>query len=92
MTATSGSAIPSPSRSTRRRRQRCAVTGSTVTFLHAGICVIAADQAGNDDYLAAPTVTQTVIVHKAHQSITFTSDPPYSRLRRRDVRRNGHRR
>ena len=31
----------------------CTVAGSTVTFRHAGTCVIAADQAGNDDYLAA---------------------------------------
>ena len=31
----------------------CTVTGATVTFRHAGTCVIAADQAGNDDYPAA---------------------------------------
>ena len=29
--------------------------GSTVTFRHAGTCVIDADQAGNDDYTAAAT-------------------------------------
>ena len=55
---------------------QCSVTGSTVTFDHAGICVIAADQAGNDDYEAAPAVIQSVGVAKAAQSITFTSQAP----------------
>src|SRR4029079_6946128 len=56
----------------------CTVAGSTVTFRHVGTCVIADDQAANDDYLAAPTVTQSVDVAKAKQSITFTSKAPTS--------------
>ena len=56
----------------------CTVAGSTVTFRHAGTCVITADQAGNDDYDAAPTRSQSVVVAKVAQSITFTSKPPAS--------------
>ena len=56
----------------------CTVTGTTVTFDHAGTCAIAADQAGNDDYEAATTATQSVEVAKATQSITFTSKAPAS--------------
>jgi hypothetical protein len=36
--------------------------GSVVTFTGAGNCVIDANQAGNSDYLAAPTVTSTISV------------------------------
>jgi hypothetical protein len=54
----------------------CTVSGSTVTFGHAGSCVINADQAGNDDWTAAPTVKQTVTVPKVDQAITFSSAPP----------------
>lgn len=36
----------------------CSVADGTVTFQAAGTCVIAADQAGNDDYAAAPNTTQ----------------------------------
>ena len=76
-TATSTSGLPVTfSVAPSTTNSACSVSGSTVTFLHAGTCVIAADQAGNDDYTAAPRVTQSVIVHKAPQSITFTSTPP----------------
>ena len=40
----------------------CSITGSTVSFDHAGTCVIAADQAGDADYTAAPTATQQLAV------------------------------
>jgi hypothetical protein len=36
--------------------------GTTLTYTGTGSCVIDADQAGNADYLAAPTVTRTVAV------------------------------
>ena len=49
---------------------------STVTFDHAGRCEIDADQAGTDDYQAAPTVSQVVSVRKEPQSVTFTSTAP----------------
>ena len=93
MTATSGSGEPVTfSVGPATTNAACTVAGSTVTFRHAGTCVIAADQAGDDDYLAAPTVTQSVTVHKAAQSITFTSTAPSPGVRRHDVRRGGHRR
>jgi YVTN family beta-propeller protein len=40
----------------------CSITGRTVSFDHAGTCVIAADQAGDADYTAAPQVTQQMAV------------------------------
>jgi hypothetical protein len=38
----------------------CTVSGGTVTILAKGTCTIAANQAGNADYNAAPTVTQSI--------------------------------
>jgi RNA polymerase sigma factor (sigma-70 family) len=40
----------------------CAVSGSSVSFLNPGTCIIQANQAGNDDYSAAPTYTKSVNV------------------------------
>jgi hypothetical protein len=40
----------------------CAVAGSTISFLNPGTCEIQANQAGTDDYAAAPTVTASVNV------------------------------
>uniref|UniRef100_A0A1A7GEI0 Filamentous haemagglutinin outer membrane protein n=1 Tax=biofilter metagenome TaxID=1070537 RepID=A0A1A7GEI0_9ZZZZ len=37
----------------------CSIAGSNVTFLAPGTCVINANQAGNDEYSAAPQVQQT---------------------------------
>ena len=48
----------------------CSVSGSTVHFTGAGLCVIHADQAGSADYLAAPTASQTVYV-----GFIFTTSP-----------------
>lgn len=56
----------------------CVVTGSTVSMIHAGTCVVAADQAGNATFDAAPQVTQSFTVAKAPQTISFTSSPPAS--------------
>ena len=36
----------------------CGVSGSTASFSGLGTCTIDADQAGNADYLAAPTATR----------------------------------
>ena len=49
----------------------CTVSGATVTMKSAGTCTIAADQAGGDNYLAAPQVLQSVTISKASQTITF---------------------
>ena len=43
----------------------CTVSGSTVTGVSAGSCIIAADQAGNGSYNAAPQVTQSFNVTNA---------------------------
>ena len=40
----------------------CTVSGSTVTGIAAGICTIAANQAGNATYSAAPQVTQSITI------------------------------
>ena len=40
----------------------CHVSGSTVTYIETGRCVIDANQAGNDTYAAAPQVQRTVAV------------------------------
>jgi hypothetical protein len=53
----------------------CSVSGSTVTFLKAGTCVINANEAGNASYQAAPQVQQMAIVKRLGQQITFTSTP-----------------
>jgi hypothetical protein len=47
------------------------VNGSTLTIVKAGSTVITASQAGNDNYNAATSVTQTQVIDKANQTITF---------------------
>jgi len=54
----------------------CTVAGSTVTAIAAGTCTIAADQAGNGNYNAAPTVTQNITVTKSSQTIGTISFTP----------------
>ncbi|MGA3162033.1 MAG: SBBP repeat-containing protein [Terracidiphilus sp.] len=46
-------------------------THATLTITGAGTIVIAANELGNANYLAAPQVTQTLIVNQAAQAITF---------------------
>ena len=47
------------------------VSGNTLTITGAGTVVVAANQTGNDNYVAAPQVTQTITVQKAAQTINF---------------------
>jgi Big-like domain-containing protein len=54
----------------------CSISGSTVSFIGGGICVIDANQAGNANYNAAIQVQQSFMVAKNDQTITFTSTPP----------------
>jgi hypothetical protein len=54
----------------------CTVSGSTVTFVGAGTCIVNADQAGNANYNAAPQAQQTFTVSRNDQTITFTSIAP----------------
>lgn len=51
----------------------CSVDGASgaLTLVTAGNCIITADQAGDATWLAAPQATQTVVITKASQSITF---------------------
>ena len=54
--------------------RRCApCPGSTVAYIAAGSCVIAANQAGNARYADAPQVQRTITVRKIPQSISFTA-------------------
>ncbi len=70
-TASSGLAVTFTSTTT----SICTVSGSTVTGVAAGSCVVAANQAGNATYAAAPQVTQTIAVGKVSQAITFGTAP-----------------
>jgi alpha-tubulin suppressor-like RCC1 family protein len=53
----------------------CTVSGSTVTGIAAGSCVVAADQAGNTIYSAAPQVTQTFTTSLNSQTISVGAAP-----------------
>jgi hypothetical protein len=47
--------------------QVCFVSGTVLTFGRTGTCVIDANQAGNDDYTAAPQVQRTITVTETPQ-------------------------
>jgi len=51
----------------------CTVAGATASLLTSGTCILKATQAGNAIYAAAPVVQQSVVVHLAPQTITFTA-------------------
>lgn len=54
----------------------CTVTADgTVTFRHAGSCVVDVDQAGTTNYAAAATVQQTVAVDPAATALTIAVGP-----------------
>jgi hypothetical protein len=48
------------------------ISGTTLTITGAGTVVVTASQPGNTNYKAATPVSQTIIVNKASQTITFT--------------------
>jgi hypothetical protein len=55
----------------------CIVEDLSVTGVAAGTCTIAANQAGDGDYSAAPQVTQNINVSLASQTISYILvDPP----------------
>lgn len=54
----------------------CSLSGGVVTYLKAGTCTIDADQAGDADHHAAPTVQQSFAISPAAQAVTITSTPP----------------
>ena len=49
------------------------ISGTALTLTGAGTVVIAANQAGNTNYTAAPAVSQTIVVNQASQTITFAA-------------------
>ena len=51
----------------------CTVSGSNVTVVGAGNCVISASQAGDANYYIAADVSQSFTVNKASQTITFNT-------------------
>ncbi|MCW2755868.1 MAG: hypothetical protein JWQ32_3279 [Marmoricola sp.] len=53
----------------------CSISGTTLSFDHAGSCAVAADQAGTADYAAAPEATQTVTVGLAPTSVSVVLSP-----------------
>ena len=54
----------------------CTIAGNIVSFIGEGSCVVLANQAGDANYSAAPQVSQTVLVERQPQVITFTSTAP----------------
>jgi len=57
----------------------CTVSGSTVSFVGVGTCIVDADQAGDASYLPAPRAQQSfavAAVPPSSQTIVFTSSPP----------------
>jgi len=54
----------------------CTVSGSTVTPVGAGTCIIAATQAGNNGFAPATAVTQNISVAAANQTIIFVGAAP----------------
>jgi hypothetical protein len=56
----------------------CTLVTTTVKFVADGICTVAANQAGNADFLAAPQETQTGVVSRRPQAIAFVFPPPSS--------------
>lgn len=75
-TATSSAMLPVAFAVTTGNGTVCNINGSgDVSFIATGSCTIQATQAGDSNYLAAPTMTQTLVVGTANQSITFNQIP-----------------
>jgi sugar lactone lactonase YvrE len=71
-TASSGLAVSFNSQTT----SVCTISGSTVTLLSVGTCTIQATQAGSSPkWASAPSVSQSLTVTPASQTITFTAIP-----------------
>jgi hypothetical protein len=54
----------------------CTIAGNVVSFIGEGSCVVLANQAGDANYNPAPQVSQTILVERQVQVITFTSTAP----------------
>jgi alpha-tubulin suppressor-like RCC1 family protein len=56
----------------------CTVTGAQLRIVGLGSCVVTADQAGNNNFNAAPQITASIAIGQAIQTITFSPVPPTS--------------
>lgn len=54
----------------------CSVNNTTVTIHDVGTCTLSASQAGDSNYDAATSVTQSVTIDQAQQNIAFSSTAP----------------
>jgi len=54
----------------------CSIAGNTVSYLAAGNCTVTANQAGINNYLAAPQVSLDITVGQAAQAITGLAATP----------------
>ena len=69
----------SPIVKTSKTTSICTISGggSQIKTVGPGFCIVAANQAGGNGYLAAPEATQGFAVW-IYQAITFTSSPPHN--------------
>ena len=51
-------------------------TDGVTHFVHAGTCTVLADQAGDDDWMAADQVAQVITVGRQSGTVAFATDPP----------------
>ncbi|MDR3502753.1 MAG: fibronectin type III domain-containing protein [Legionella sp.] len=54
----------------------CSLSGGALTYQAVGNCILNANQTGDNNYLAATQVQQTISVGKGSQSINYTSTAP----------------
>jgi hypothetical protein len=52
----------------------CTVEGSLLRILASGTCTLVANQAGNDSYSAAPSVTKSITILTAQATLSISSD------------------
>ena len=62
----------------RGERRNAPDTGNRITFIGEGTCTVGAGQSGGHGFLAAPPVSQSILVARAPQAVSFLSTPPAS--------------
>jgi len=75
LAAATGGASGNPVTFSSTTTNICTLSGSTVTGVTVGTCILAANQLGSANYNAAPQVTQSFSVGKGNQSIVFGPAP-----------------
>ena len=56
----------------------CAITGNRITFIGEVTCTVGAGQSGGHGFPAAPPVSQSILVARTPQAVSFLSTPPAS--------------